>query len=112
MHHVNLSAKPMPHILQFRNPQSRTIPPQTPGLWSSRSSTAHAPCPDRAREPVRTMNELSSARACRYSSLTGPGSETLAPCAPFPPPAISISRAPRIHLVPRAQPVQRRKHLV
>ncbi len=28
-----------------------------------------------AREPVRTMNELSSARACRYSSLTGPGSE-------------------------------------
>ena len=27
------------------------------------------------REPVRTMNELSSARACRYSSLTGPGSE-------------------------------------
>ena len=26
-------------------------------------------------DPVRTMNELSSARACRYSSLTGPGSE-------------------------------------
>jgi len=27
------------------------------------------------REPVRTINELSNARACRYSSLTGPGSD-------------------------------------
>ena len=51
------------------------------------------------------MNELSSARACRYSSLTGPGSEP------------SRGGAPRVAgdasmLVGGAEPVQRGKHFV
>ena len=47
------------------------------------------------------MNELNSARACRYSSLTGPGSEPSRGARPWP-----------INLVARPQPVQRGKHFV
>jgi hypothetical protein len=54
------------------------------------------------------MNELSSARACRYSSLTGPGSDPSRAAAP------RAARAPPLHRQSGrgAQPVQRGKDLV
>ena len=77
VHDVNLAAESVARVLQLGDAEAGPARRKVRGslvvtLVNSAWARSRSP-----REPVRTMNELSRARPCRYSSLTGPGSEPL-----------------------------------